>query len=186
MRRVSAPSDHVVVVGAGASTLVADLLDHGYRHVEAIDIAAAALSQLRERLGDRADLVAMRVADVRSVTFDEPVDVWHDRATFHFLVDPDDRSQYVTRASTAVRPGGHAIIATFDLDAPEQCSGLPVRRYDAASLAAELGPAFELVEAEHVTHTTPSGGVQPFLHVVFRRVSEAGRRSQSGSGSRSG
>jgi len=45
-------------------------------------------------------------------------------------------------------PGSQAVIATFALDSPEMCSGLPVRRYDARSLAAELGHAFQILKRE--------------------------------------
>jgi hypothetical protein len=169
VRRVSAPSDHVAVVGVGASLLIADLLDHGYTHVEAIDIAAPALDQLRRLLGPRADLVTCRVADARQLSFDEPVTVWHDRAVFHFLVDESDRRQYAARAAAAVARGGHLAVATFALDGPDRCSGLPVVRYDATSLAAEFWPDFEPVESERVEHITPSGTSQAFVHLVLRR-----------------
>lgn len=36
----------------------------------------------------------------------ESVDLWHDRAAFHFLVDPDDVRRYVELAHRAVTPGG--------------------------------------------------------------------------------
>src|SRR4051794_18265596 len=56
-------------------------------------------------------------------------------AAFHFLTEPTDRQAYVQRLTMALRPGGHAIIATFSPDGPERCSGLPIIRYDAASLS---------------------------------------------------
>jgi len=49
---------------------------------------------------------------------------------------------YVARLIEAVKPGGHAIIATFAPDGPERCSGLPVARYDAESLRRVVGDAF--------------------------------------------
>ena len=52
-------------------------------------------------------------------------DIWHDRAVFHFLINPADRHAYIERVMRAVRPGGYVIIATFAEDVPEKCSGLP-------------------------------------------------------------
>jgi hypothetical protein len=62
----------------------------------------------------------------------------------------------------AIRPGGHAIIATFAIDGPERCSGLPVMRYDATLLSAALGRTFALIGTRRHDHTTPTGGVQRF------------------------
>jgi 2-polyprenyl-3-methyl-5-hydroxy-6-metoxy-1,4-benzoquinol methylase len=169
VRRVSALTDRIAVVGAGASTLVGDLVGEGYEHIEAIDISEAALAQLRDRLGKCGSSVATRACDVRDLTFTEPVDVWHDRAVFHFLTDVEDQAVYATRAADAVRPGGHLLIATFAVDGPEQCSGLPVQRHDAASLAAAFGANFELVESFDDVHVTPWGAEQSFVHVTFRR-----------------
>jgi hypothetical protein len=70
----------------------------------------------------------------------------------------------------ALKPGGHAIIATFALDGPERCSGLPVVRYDAASLAQMLGDGLALVETRNHQHTTPWQSVQQFQFSLFRRV----------------
>ncbi len=160
----------MVSVGAGDSLLIDDLVAHGYTDVIAVDISAEALERLVERLGPQASVLTTIVADVRRLTLPRPVDVWHDRAVFHFLTDPGDRRDYVARATDAVRPGGHVVIATFALDGPEQCSGLPVARYDADLLAAEFAPAFELIESSTDTHTTPWGSTQSFQHAVLRRV----------------
>lgn len=174
MRRVSAPSDVVVSVGAGDSLLIDDLVAAGYRRLIAVDISATALERLAERLharfGADGDAVEMRVADVRQLGFDAPVDVWHDRAVFHFMVEDVDRDAYVGRAAAGVRPGGYLVIATFGPDAPERCSGLTVRRYDAEGLAAAFAPAFELVDASTDVHVTPFGVAQPFQHATLRRV----------------
>jgi SAM-dependent methyltransferase len=168
VRRVSAPSDHVAIVGAGTSALAGDLLAHGFGHIEAVDIAPAAVQRLLQRFGHDPRLHA-RVADVRTVRFDEPVDVWHDRATLHFLTGADDRAAYVDAAARAVRPGGSLVIATFAPDGPEQCSGLPVVRYDAPALAALFAGWFDLVESFVQTHATPWGSEQSFVHALLRR-----------------
>ncbi len=170
MRRVSAPSDRIAAIGAGASSLLAELIGAGYRRIEAIDISPAALARLAERLGPVADAVTFRVLDVRVVTFDAPVDVWHDRATFHFLTSDADQRTYARRAVEGVRPGGHLVIAAFAPDGPGECSGLPVARHSAGTLGAVFGEAFELVESFERDHRTPWGSAQRFTHAVFRRT----------------
>jgi hypothetical protein len=44
-----------------------------------------------------------------------------------------------------------------------------VQRYDAASLAAVLGPSLEMREALHRTHVTPAGVAQSFLYTRWSR-----------------
>jgi len=159
----------LIDVGGGASRLVDALIAKGFRAVTVLDLSEAAVGAAKVRLGRRADQVQWIVADV---TVWEPhaaaYDVWHDRAAFHFLTEDRDRMAYVARLAKAVKPGGHAIIGTFALDGPEQCSGLPVARYDAQSLGRELGDAFELVETLSHEHRTPSGSEQRFQFSVFR------------------
>ena len=169
MRRVSVPSSRVALIGAGASALVLDLVQHGYRAIEAVDLSRGALDQLGERLGDAAGVVRFVGADVLDLVFDGQIDVWHDRATFHFLIDPDDQAQYANRVTAAVRPGGHLIIATFAADGPEHCSGLPVARHSVAALSMRFAEGFDQIEAFGHDHLTPWGGVQPFTYAIFRR-----------------
>jgi hypothetical protein len=156
-------------MGAGASALVMDLVQRGYRSIDAVDLSQAALDQLRRRLGSDTDTIRYQCADVREVHFDGPVDVWHDRATFHFLTTPDDRAAYVQRVLEAVPSGGHVVLATFSETGPEQCSGLPVARYSGPGLHELFGESFELVDSFESEHTTPWGAPQAFTHVLLRR-----------------
>jgi 2-polyprenyl-3-methyl-5-hydroxy-6-metoxy-1,4-benzoquinol methylase len=163
------PAGRVIDVGGGTSVLADRLVDDVY-DVAVLDISATALQHARHRLGDRAAQVQWIVADVTHVDTLGVFDVWHDRAVFHFLTDPADRAAYVTLLSRTIRPGGHAVIATFALDGPQKCSGLDVRRYDAARLAAALGDGFELIQSLPETHRTPWGKDQSFVYGVLRRV----------------
>lgn len=159
----------VIDVGGGSSRLVDGLVDRDYTKVTVLDLSAAALAYAQERLGSRAGMVNWIEADVTEFPFEPSFVVWHDRAVFHFLVDPADRSRYVNRLEAAVRPRGHVILATFSLDGPEQCSGLPVQRYSADSMSLALGPGFEGVSFEEEAHRTPSGVTQHFLYGHFVR-----------------
>ena len=157
------------MVGAGASTLISDLIAEGYRSIEAIDIAAAALDQLATQLGDSADLVSRRVADVRTAVFESPIDVWHDRAVFHFLTSVADQSAYADRAAAAVPAGGSLVFAGFAPGGPTQCSGLDIAQHDAASLQSIFAGAFDVIESFERDHQTPWGTPQRFTHALLRR-----------------
>ncbi len=98
------------------------------------------------------------------------MDIWHDRAVFHFLTDAHDRALYLKHLRETVKMTGTAIIATFAPDGPEKCSGLPVARYSPQALAAVLGSDFTLVDAVPQIHTTPWGATQSFQYSRFART----------------
>ena len=161
----SNPESSIIDVGGGASTLVDDWLSDGFKHVSVLDLSASALEVARQRLGPRGDRVSWIAGDIRNVDLPEQAfDIWHDRAVFHFLTDPVDRRAYVEQVMRSVKPGGHVIVATFSPDGPEQCSGLPVARYNHGQLHGEFGPAFELLEHASEEHKTPRGSVQHFVY----------------------
>ena len=169
MRRVTAHSDSVAVVGCGSSTLIRELVDDGYEAIIAVDIAQSALDQLRESLGDRANGVTMVCADARTVRLPHTVRLWHDRATFHFLTDAEDQSAYAATAARSVEPGGFLVLAEFAMDGPTTCSGLAVARHSAASLQSAFSTGFELIESFERDHVTPSGAAQRFVHTLMIR-----------------
>ena len=159
----------IVDIGGGASRLVDALCGRGYRHVTVLDLSEAALQRAKARLGANASAVQWVAADDTQWQPPQAFDIWHDRAAFHFLVDPRDRESYIARLHQGVKSGGYAVIATFAPDGPEKCSGLPVQRYDHAALGAALGPAFALVHHQPHHHVTPWGASQSFQFSVFRR-----------------
>ena len=163
----------MIDVGGGASRLVDHVLDERRASVTVLDLSAEALAIARERLGQRAGEAFLVVADIRNWTPDRIYDLWHDRAVFHFLTDPGDQKRYLETLEKTLRPGGIAIIATFDLAGPEQCSNLPVQRYSPETLAARvehLMPGLLTpVQSEHHTHRTPKGNTQSFQISVFRK-----------------
>lgn len=159
----------IIDVGGGASKLAGSLLDRGFTDVTVLDISENALTRAREQLGAGAERVRWIVADVTEAELPRRYDLWHDRAVFHFLVEEVDRERYraLLRASTG--PGAHVIVATFALDGPERCSGLPVVRYSPEALLEALGPGFSLIESDAEEHHTPSGAVQRFVYCRFVR-----------------
>jgi len=160
----------IVDVGGGASRLVDALLDGGHERLAVLDLSAVALERARARLGERSLRVSWVVGDVTAWAPPEPIDVWHDRAVFHFLVEAEARRRYVAVMLAALPPGAQAIMGTFASDGPERCSGLPVMRWEPTTLAAELGPGFRLVEDLHEEHVTPGGKVQRFQFSRFVRT----------------
>src|SRR5262245_31247139 len=88
-------------VGAGQSLLAGALLEMGFPLVAALDVSEAALERARARLGERAGKVRWIVADVATEPPPElgEVELWHDRAVFHFLTDAEDRRRYAALAA---------------------------------------------------------------------------------------
>ena len=159
----------VLDVGGGDSRLVDHLAARGMDCLAVLDVSGAALRRARSRLGDAAAVPVWIESDVTGDWSLKPMDIWHDRAVFHFLTEAEDRARYRGHLQDTLRVHGTAIVATFGLDGPEQCSGLPVLRYSPESLAAELGDEFRLVEVRTYQHRTPWGTIQPFIYARFTR-----------------
>lgn len=160
----------VIDVGGGQSFLVDRLLDSGFSQVAVLDISSAAIEATKARLGERASQVEWIVADIIQTESLGEFDIWHDRAVFHFITDPDDRERYMKLLKRSVPIGGHFIVGTFAKGGPEKCSGLTICQYDAATMQAELGPSFESLKCSEHLHTTPSGKPQQFFFGVYNRM----------------
>ena len=158
----------LIDVGGGASHLVDHLLDAGWQNLCVLDIAAAALARAQARLGARAVQVRWLEADLLEAGLGGPYRIWHDRAVFHFLATEAERARYLRQLSAHLTPGGYCIIATFALDGPTACSGLPVQRYSAQTLRQTLGADFKLLDSREETHKTPAGKIQQFVYSLFR------------------
>jgi ubiquinone/menaquinone biosynthesis C-methylase UbiE len=161
----------IIDVGGGASMLVDDLIEDGYRALTVLDLSEAALIESRRRLGTRGQTVNWLVEDITQAVF-EPYsfDIWHDRAVFHFLTTEEDRKAYVKQVLRALKPGGHVIMATFGTNGPTHCSGLPVMRYAPEELHSEFGAAFTLLAHEEQVHHTPFGTDQQFIYCMCRKM----------------
>lgn len=163
----------IIDVGGGESTLVDDLLARGYRELSVLDLSATALDVAKARLGERAGAISWLLGDVRSFPFRRHgYDVWHDRAVFHFLTDPKDRTAYVRQVANSVKPGGHVIVAAFGPEGPTKCSGLDVVRYAPDALHDEFGGGFRLLRHLTEIHTTPAGLTQQFTY-CYCKTSDA-------------
>ena len=171
IQQVASEDSAIIDVGGGASTLVDGLMQAGFRSVAVLDIANTALDASRRRLGDPGRQVQWIVANILEFPFQRhSIDVWHDRAVFHFLTSSADRRQYVQQVVHAIRPGGHVIVGTFAEDGPEKCSGLDVCRYSPSSLHAEFGEPFLLKKSVLEEHVTPWGKSQRFQYCLCRMI----------------
>jgi SAM-dependent methyltransferase len=173
IERLGTPKDASLIdIGGGASLLVDTLIGRGFSDLTVLDVSKSALNAVRERLGP-TNSVALLHEDLLDWKPERRFDLWHDRAVFHFLVEGDDREKYLRTLRSALRPGGAVVMATFALDGPEYCSGLPVARYSCADLAEILGSDFVIVEQLREEHFTPAGAIQPFTWMAARFVSLA-------------
>ena len=132
------PQDPVIDVGAGASTLIDDLLARGHQSLTVLDLSGAAIQITRQRLGAASAAVTWLVGDVTELAL--------------------------------LEAGGYFIIGTFAPEAPPQCSGLPVQRYDAKLLATTFGEPFELRQQKKEMHTTPGGVRQAYVYCLFQKT----------------
>lgn len=165
------PSSRVVDVGAGASTLVDDLIGFGVKSLAVLDISREALAVSKARLGQQANSVEWIESDITQAKLHKAhYDIWHDRAVFHFLTNAEDRRRYVAVMTEALKPQGQLVMATFSLEGPPRCSGLDIVRYSPQTLHAELGKDFRLAEALEEEHQTPFNTTQKFIYCRFQKV----------------
>jgi SAM-dependent methyltransferase len=163
----------IVDIGAGRSKFLPTLLSNGYKHLIHVEWSQSASLEMQRNLGKQSSQINWFVGDLLDWQPDHRVDVWHDRAVFHFRIDTDSVNQYLRSLHQRVSHGGYILLATFHLDGPERCSGLPVKRYDAELMLDRLNAydSSNWVEVNTAIwdHKTPSGGEQKFQYLLAQR-----------------
>ncbi|MFZ9388051.1 MAG: class I SAM-dependent methyltransferase [Chitinophagaceae bacterium] len=158
----------IIDIGGGDSRLVDFLLREGYSDITVLDIAPASILRAEKRLGDDAQKVKWIESDILDFRPPGKYALWHDRAAFHFLIEPEAVRRYMNILSTSVT--GQAIIGAFSTDGPDRCSGLPVKQYNEESLKALFREYhFVKTECKRSDHVTPGGVVQNFVYCAFQR-----------------
>ena len=157
----------IIDVGGGDSRLVDYLLDEGYENLTVLDISDKALNRAKARLGDRAIKVKWVASDITEFMPDTNYDVWHDRATFHFLTTYDQIETYLATARMAVT--GYLTIGTFSDKGPKICSGLEIKQYTEPQLEHQLSNGFNKIKCITEDHVTPFHTTQNFLFCSFRK-----------------
>lgn len=160
----------IIDVGGGESRLVDFLLNEGFTDITVLDISEQALQKAKERLGDKAHAVQWIVCDITEFAPSRKYDVWHDRATFHFLTQEEQVSKYVALAAGFIKPNGFMTIGTFSTEGPDKCSGLPVRKYSENTLDMVLRRQFKKLRCILEDHITPFRTIQNFLFCSFQKV----------------
>ena len=164
----------ILNVGAGSTTLTEKLLNSGYQNIILNDISDAALSNLKQRLPQQSvDKIHWIIDDLTNSTEIsqlDPVDLWHDRAVFHFFLTDHDQENYFKLVKKTVKVNGYAILAAFNLDSATKCSGLDIQRYDAQTIQKKLGAEFQLIDSFHHIYTMPSGDTRNYIYTLFQKT----------------
>ena len=167
------PGSRLLTVGAGSTTLIDTLLEHGYNNLLANDISDVALQSLQARIGKLQNKVTWIVDDLTNTTIlndINPVDLWIDRAVLHFFTEVADQNTYFRLLHKLVHKYGYVILAEFNMDSADKCSGLPVHRYSAKMLQEKLGEDFNLVTSFDYNYTMPSGDSRTYIYTLFQRI----------------
>jgi trans-aconitate methyltransferase len=159
----------IVDVGSGDSKLVDHLLDDGFEYIAVLDISEQALTRAKQRLGDRAKKVNWISSDIMKFRPDKSYDLWHDRATFHFLTTEPQILKYLSVARESVKNNGYIVIGTFSVKGPKKCSGLTIKQYSEETLSTAFQNGFEKISCFTEDHVTPFNTVQNFLFCLFKR-----------------
>ncbi len=157
----------IIDIGGGDSKLVDYLVDAGFENITVLDISAKALEKAKQRLGDRAEKVNWVVSDITEFRPNTTFDIWHDRATFHFLTTKEQVTKYLEIARESINR--YMIIGTFSNNGPTKCSGLDIKQYDEQTLTAEFQNGFDKLKCIMEDHITPFNTTQNFLFCSFKR-----------------
>lgn len=156
----------IIDVGGGDSKLVDCLLEEGYQNITVLDISEKALERAKSRLGEKANQVTWIASDIENFEPKEKYDIWHDRATFHFLTKKEQVTKYLSIAKKAIN--GFLTIGTFSDNGPEKCSGLQIKQYSENDLQSVLKDGFEKIKCITEDHLTPFNTKQNFLFCSFK------------------
>jgi ubiquinone/menaquinone biosynthesis C-methylase UbiE len=161
-------SARIIDVGGGDSQLVDHLLAEGFTDITVLDISAKAIEKAKNRLGNSSQKVKWVVSDVTEFTPGTDFDLWHDRATFHFLTAKEQATKYVDVVRRSVV--GYLVISTFSQSGPKKCSGLEIKQYGEETLTDEFKNDFDKIRCLTEDHITPFNTIQNFLFCGFKRV----------------
>ena len=161
-------SAKIIDVGGGDGSFIQALLDEGFESISVLNISAKVLEDAKERLGKSAEKINWIVSDITEFQPTEKYDIWHDRATFHFLTNENDIQKYVDLLNSNLH--GNLIISTFSKDGPLKCSGLEITQYNEEGFESLLKDQFEKVECFTENHQTPFETEQNFIYCNFKKI----------------
>ncbi|MFT5661817.1 MAG: arsenite methyltransferase [Sulfurimonas sp.] len=158
---------NIIDVGCGASHLVDNLLECGYKNITLLDTSKYSLDIVQSRVSN--DNIRCECNDILNFKTDKKFDIWHDRAVFHFLLSKKERIKYFEILNDSLKDEGIAIISTFKVDGPTQCAGLDIVQYNHASMLSQLTDEFELIESEDYLHITPKHTQQKYIYFIIKK-----------------
>ena len=161
-------SAKIIDIGGGDSKLVDFLLDEGYENITVLDISANTLERAKKRLGKKSEKVNWIVSDISEFKPKTTYDIWHDRATFHFLTTAEQVEKYVEITGKWVT--GFLIIGTFSEIDPKKCSGLDIKQYSESELEKQFSNRFKKLKCRTEDHITPFETKQNFTFCVFEKI----------------
>jgi SAM-dependent methyltransferase len=164
------PKDAKIIdVGGGDSYLIDHLIALGYNNLFLLDISFNAIERIKNRLGVNAEKVTFIVSDILDFYPKTTFDVWHDRASFHFLTYENEVTAYKILVSNSIATNGFLILGTFSEKGPLKCSGLNITQYSEAKLEIVFGSSFDKIKCFEVIHKTPFETTQNFIFCNFKK-----------------
>lgn len=168
IRKFNLPKNAPIIdIGGGDSRLVDYLLYDGYTDITVLDISEYALERAKARLGQNGNKVKWIISDIVEFAPARHYDLWHDRATFHFLTASEQIDVYRKITSDVV--DHYLILGTFSKSGPEKCSGLPIKSYSEKDMQEIFAPYFKRTDCRTLDHLTPFNTVQNFTFCSFKR-----------------
>ncbi len=160
-------SDKIIDIGCGKSFLADNLLELNYTNISLVDISSNALKEVKDRLQNKS--LNFIETDILNFNSNDKYDIWHDRAVFHFITNPEGIEKYISLCNKYINKQGILIIGTFAEDGPLKCSGLEIKRYSVDQISDLFEESFELVESFKMIHKTPFNTEQSFSFCVLRK-----------------
>jgi 2-polyprenyl-3-methyl-5-hydroxy-6-metoxy-1,4-benzoquinol methylase len=160
----------IIDVGGGDSYLIDSLLEMGYENLFLLDISENAIQRIKNRLGAKAEKVTFIVSDVLDFQPKTTFDVWHDRASFHFLTTENEVANYKKLVSNSIHENGFLFLGTFSENGPLKCSGLEITQYSEAKFESVFGSDFLKINCFTENHPTPFDTIQNFIFCTFKNI----------------
>lgn len=168
IRKYANKDSTIIDVGCGASLLVDNLIENGYKDITLLDTAQKSLDIVKQRINDNSN-VEMVCKDLLNYKADKEFDLWHDRAVLHFLLTKKEVEQYFLTLKNSLKLNGVAIISTFTINSETQCASLNTTQYGEEEMISNLPDGLELIECENYVHKTFKDSEQKYMYFVIKK-----------------
>ena len=159
----------IIDIGGGDSYLIDNLLEMGYENLYLLDISENAIERVKNRISANSEKVTFIVSDILDFQPETTFDVWHDRASFHFLTSENDITNYKNLVSNAIATNGFLFLGTFSENGPLKCSGLEITQYSETKFETIFGSDFVKINCFEENHQTPFDTTQNFIFCNYKK-----------------